>query len=62
MATLAGRTRGGGVPHERMARVPRRAARSKSDILVMMTTFFLTVAVDLTLAIEVAWCSRHSCS
>ena len=53
MATLAGDSRRRRVPHERVARVPRRAAAPKSDVVVLLDDFGLTVLVDLTVAIEV---------
>ena len=45
MAALAGDPDGRRVPHERVATLPRRAARRRvSDVAVLVTTFLLTVA------------------
>ena len=62
VATLGGDSRRRRVSHERVAHVPLRAASPKSDVAVLLTTFALTVLVDLTVASRSAWCSPHSCS
>jgi SulP family sulfate permease len=44
---------GGGLSHERVAELSRRTARAPQRQVVLLVTFALTVAVDLTVAIEV---------
>ena len=48
-----GNTRGGGLPHERVAVVRGGASLAESDVAVLLTTFLLSILVDLTVAIEV---------
>ena len=41
------------LPHERVAHVRAAAAHAQSDVAVLLTTFLLTVLVDLTVAVQV---------
>ena len=31
----------------------------REDIAVLLTTFFLTIIIDLTVAIEIGWCLQY---